>query len=93
MQGYYCTIRVLPFMCYVTDQYKVKNITGPQYCFTSGISGFDQIILPVSLFNGKYEGDLVSLPFEFDKPYRIIVTCSQYLDRNEKFERVLYDKS
>lgn len=86
------TIRILPIMCYVTDSYQYKNITGPQYCCRARISSFDNpFVLPVSIFNGKREGDTLTL---YIPKGELVVKCEQALIYcGDIFEQVLYHSS
>ena len=52
----YGNINVVHSVMYTCDDYKVKNVTGIQYCFFGIITTQDPDIyqyFPISLFNGK----------------------------------------
>ena len=101
MNTYYGTIAIIGSlsMGYMSDEYAVSNVKGSQYCFNSNISTFTRFIkLPISLFNGKKEGDEVTLYFKpnyYDaKEFMIIVTCEQLKSAYKiPFEQALYHLS
>lgn len=114
---YYGNIYVIPTFIHVCNEtiYKIKNVTGYQSCFQGIINLKNRIdhsvILgndfPISLFNGKKEGDLVNLQYDYidydfltgqNKHFKftMLVTCKQldsHLARLGTFEQALYDRS
>ena len=100
---YKCKINLTSLSCYLTnfdkEYYNISNFTGYQFCLKVKIPIFDQDkLLPVSLFNGKREGDKVTLHYHMRNrnPFTVIAICSQ-LDSSHQhlgpFEQALYKAS
>lgn len=80
-------ISIMSF-CYVSNQCDIENITGPQYCFNAHLDSFNETVaLPLSLFNGKKEGDIITL---FLKPNVLEPVTIIY---GSIFEQGLYNAS
>lgn len=99
MSVYYGDIYITDPRCYICENYSMTNCTGYQYCFRGIIANYNAywgFSFPISLFNGKREGDSVELNYHNGYSYTIKVTCAQLKYRNSAFglfEEALYHLS
>ena len=98
MAIYYIIYIPLPSFCVVSDHYQIKNVSGNQLCVSVSIESIIQKqvynIIPVSVFNGKKEGDDVKLYYNLEShPFTLVLTCRQLHYKYNylaSFEQALY---
>ena len=107
MAIYYCTIYIpLPSFCVVSDHYQIKNVSGNPLCVSVFIESIIQkqvypilpakgeSLIPVSVFNGKKEGNDVNLFYDLGGHiFTLVLTCRQLHYKYNylaSFEQALY---
>lgn len=99
---YQSNIYISSASCYIADfdnqNYNIKNFTGYQFCVRVHFAVYGQSnTLPLSLFNGKREGDQVIIHYSKQRdPFSVVATCNQIgspLGHLGPFEQALYKAS